>query len=336
MIQSSSQPHALLGWMESLADSTRLRLLRLLERQELGVVELCEVLQMPQSTVSRHLKLLSDRGWISNRREGTNNLYRMTLDELTAAARRFWVLAREQTADWPAVEQDRLRLGRVLLDRERDAQSFFANAATEWDGIRGSLYGNLFQQTALLTLLPSHWVVADLGCGTGAVTADLARHVKQVIGVDQSPAMLKAARKRTHGLANVDLRKGSLEKLPIESASCDAVLLVLVLTYVVSIEAALHEAARILKPGGKLVVVDLLRHDREDFRRRMGQSSLGFELVQFNTLASAASLTPVRCEPIDPEPTAKGPALMLGVAVRPTGMPAKPTIHRADQQEPRA
>jgi len=336
MIQSPAQPHALLGWMESLADSTRLRLLRLLERQELGVVELCEVLQMPQSTVSRHLKLLSDRGWISNRREGTNNLYRMTLDELTAAARRFWVLAREQTADWPAVEQDRLRLGRVLLDRERDAQSFFANAAAEWDGIRGSLYGNLFQQTALLALLPSNWVVADLGCGTGAVAADLARHVKQVIGVDQSPAMLKAARKRTHGLANVDLRKGSLDKLPIESASCDAALLVLVLTYVVSIEAALQEAARILKPGGRLVVVDLLRHDREDFRRRMGQSSLGFEIAQFNTLVSAAGLTPLRCEPIDPEPLAKGPALMLGVAARPTGMSAKPTIHRADHQEPRA
>src|SRR5436190_17048464 len=96
------QPEALLGWMESLGDLTRLRLLRLLERQELGVVELCKVLQLPQSTVSRHLKLLSEQGWAGNRREGTANLYRMTLDELSPSARKLWLLAREQTNDWSA------------------------------------------------------------------------------------------------------------------------------------------------------------------------------------------------------------------------------------------
>ncbi|MCE9591231.1 MAG: metalloregulator ArsR/SmtB family transcription factor [Planctomycetes bacterium] len=334
MNQAAAQPQALLGWMESLADSTRLRLLRLLERQELGVVELCEVLQMPQSTVSRHLKLLGDRGWTTNRREGTNNLYRMTLDELKPAARKYWVLTRDQTADWPVVEQDRLRLDRVLRDRDRDAQSFFADAAAEWDAIRGSLYGNAFQQSALLALLPPHWVVADLGCGTGAVAAELARHVARVIGVDQSPAMLKAARKRTHGLSNVDLRKGSLGKLPIDDASCDAVLIVLVLTYVESVEAALREAARVLKPGGRLVVVDLLRHDREDFRRRMGQSSLGFEPSRFSAMLTAAGLTPRRCEPLATEPQAKGPALMLAVASRtPSTDSTNPLSDRVDQKE---
>src|SRR5207302_3171428 len=111
MIQSpEKQPDSLLGWMESLADPTRLRLLRLLERHELGVVELCDVLQLPQSTVSRHLKVLTDEGWAQNRRQATTHLYRMILDELDPPQRKLWLLAREQTDEWPQVGQDRLRL----------------------------------------------------------------------------------------------------------------------------------------------------------------------------------------------------------------------------------
>src|SRR3954463_13568941 len=109
---AATRPDLLLGWMTSLADATRLRLLRLLERHELGVVELCDVLQLPQSTVSRHLKVLADEGWARRRRHGTTSLYRTILDELDPAARKLWLLAREQTDDWPAVQQDQLRLAR--------------------------------------------------------------------------------------------------------------------------------------------------------------------------------------------------------------------------------
>src|SRR3954469_19766995 len=108
------QPDSLLRWMESLADPTRLRLLRLLERHELGVVELCDVLQMPQSTVSRHLKVLADERWVRSRRQGTAHLYGMILDELTTPQRKLWLLTREQTDAWPAAQQDQLRLTRVL------------------------------------------------------------------------------------------------------------------------------------------------------------------------------------------------------------------------------
>src|SRR5687767_15856575 len=110
MIKTSAQPDALLAWMGSLADGTRLRLLRLLERHELGVVELCEILQLPQSTVSRHLKVLGDQGWVRARRQGTTHLYRMVLDELEAPTRRLWILAREQIEDWATLGQDELRL----------------------------------------------------------------------------------------------------------------------------------------------------------------------------------------------------------------------------------
>src|SRR5947209_8178438 len=103
-------PDALLGWMESLGDATRLRLLRLVEKHELGVVDLCDVVQLPQSTVSRHLKVLGDQGWERGQRQGTANLYRMVLDELDTAQRKLWLLAREQTMGWATVQQDELRL----------------------------------------------------------------------------------------------------------------------------------------------------------------------------------------------------------------------------------
>src|SRR3954468_13022475 len=107
---SQSQPDALFGWMEALADGTRLRLLRLLERHELGVVDLCDILQLPQSTVSRHLKVLSDQGWVHSRSQGATHRYRMILDEVSLPARKLWLLAREQTEGWATLRQDELRL----------------------------------------------------------------------------------------------------------------------------------------------------------------------------------------------------------------------------------
>src|SRR5205085_8463258 len=135
MIKIAANPDALLGWMESLADATRLRLLRLLERQELGVVELCEVLQLPQSTVSRHLKVLGDQKWVRARRQATTHRYRMLLDELEAAPRRLWLLAREQIEDWATLGQDELRLGRVLAERKAapNGADPFAARAEQWD-----------------------------------------------------------------------------------------------------------------------------------------------------------------------------------------------------------
>lgn len=310
----SSKPAALLGWMDALADPTRLRLMRLLERSELGVVELCDVLQLPQSTVSRHLKVLSDRGLLRSRRQGTTHLYRMTLDELEPPTRKLWILAREQTESWATIEQDRMRLDRALKSREQETQAFFAGTAGQWDKLRRDLYGDSFATSAMLALLPQDHVVADLGCGTGATAAMLSPHVKQVIGIDNSAAMLKAAAKRTTSLKNVSLKRGDLETLPLDDASADAAMLLLVLTYVTDVPAVLAEARRILKRGGKLVMVDLLPHDREDFRRQMGQNAQGFAtgLVIQSLTASGFSRTMI--SPLPPEPNAKGPALFLAVA----------------------
>ncbi len=315
-------PTALLSWMESLADPTRLRLLRLLERHELGVAELVHVLQLPQSTVSRHLRVLGDRGWVRSRSQGTTNIYAMAPTNGDGTARKLWLLARDQTDNWATVHQDHLRLMRWLRDRQGSSQAFFAGAASRWDRLREEMYGQAFTGAALVALLPPDWTVADLGCGTGWAVARLAPYVKRVVGVDQSQAMLNAARKRTAGLDNVDLRKGPLEAVPVDEGSCDAALLLLALTYVADPRPVAREVARIVKPGGRAVVVDLLRHDREDFRRQMGQEHFGFLPEDLELLLEEAGLTGVACHELPPEPEAKGPALLLATASRP--FPALP------------
>ena len=304
---------AVLAWMQSLSDPTRLRLLRLLEQQELGVLELCEILQLPQSTVSRHLKTLADTGWVVSRRENTNNLYRTLLDELDPPKRDLWLLARRQTEAWATAQQDELRLRRLLAAR-REGREFFAGISADWDEIRREQYGVSFDLAAAFALLPGDAVVADLGCGTGRTLRELSPHVRQVIGVDASPQMLKAAKKRTRGLNNVELRHGELAALPIEPASCDAGLCVLALSYVEEPAAVVREMARILKPGGRAVIVDLLAHDRDDFRRRMGQRHTGFAPATMERLMKEAGLNYIRVNPLPPEAEAKGPALFAAAA----------------------
>ena len=305
----------LLGVLGSLADPTRLRLLALLEERELGVVDLCHVLRLPQSTVSRHLKILAGEGWLSSRREGTAHLYRMG-DGLSPAARRLWKVARAETEGWATVEQDALRLERRLSGRQAESDAFFAGAAGEWEGLRRELYGTTFVARLLLALVPRGLTVADLGCGTGDLAGALAPCVRRVVAVDRSAAMLRAARRRLAGLGNVELHRADLESLPLEDACCDAALLVLTLGYAPDPARVLAEAARILKPGGVLAVADLLRHDDEGFRRRMGQVSAGFEPAALAALLERAGLDDPRCEPLPPEPGARGPALLVARAAR--------------------
>jgi ArsR family transcriptional regulator len=297
--------------MGSLADPTRLRLLRLLDRHELGVAELCDIVQLPQSNVSRHLKVLLDEGWARSRRQGTVNLYKVSSADLDPAARRLWNVAREQTENWPTVQQDQLRLTQRLAKRRQESETFFAGAARQWDNLRAELYGTAFTSQATLALLNDDALVADLGCGTGEVTSRLAPWVKQVIGIDSSAAMLKAAKSRCDRFGNVDLRRGDLTAVPIDDQTCDAALMVLVLSYLPDPALAIQEMARILSPGGRAVVIDLLPHDRDDFRQKMGQQVLGFELEDVRQMMADAGLAVNRAMPLPPEPEVKGPAMFL-------------------------
>lgn len=328
---TTRRPAALLSWMGTLSDATRLRLLRLLERHELGVAELCDVLQLPQSTVSRHLKVLGDEAWVRSRAEGTTRLYRMVEDKV-GAPRRLWTVVREEMESWATVGQDQLRLTRRLAARRPATEAFFAGAAGAWDRMRRELYGDSFTQAALLSLLPAEWDVADLGCGTGQTAAALAPHLRTVVGVDQSQAMLRAARKRTKGLANVDLRQGSLEALPLKDASVDGALLILALTYVSDPLRALREASRILRAGGRIVIVDLLRHDREEFQRQMGQASPGFAPEALAGMLHEVGLGGGGLRSLTPE--AKGPALVLATGTK--GGPGTDLAERRKKRKGRA
>lgn len=301
---------ALLERLDSLADETRLRILLLCEAHELGVAEICEIVQLPQSTVSRHLRVLADLGWLQSRRLGTSHLYRLSsgLDE---GARRLWSLARESTREWTAAEHDALRLSTLLSRRRAGADAFFAGAATRWEDVRADLYGRAYEAAGLAALLPASWVVADLGCGTGVLSRALAERVARVFAVDASSAMLDAARRTLEHARNVDIRAGELEALPIESASCDAALMLLALTYVPAPAQALREAARILKPQGRLVIVDLLHHEREDFRYEMGHVHPGFDPGRLADDIGQAGFDAVACRPLPAEARVRGPALLL-------------------------
>ena len=310
------RPQQWLGQMESLCDMTRLRVLHLIEQDELGVTELCDILQLPQSTVSRHLRILLDQGWTTSRRNGSANLYRMFERELNKPARHLWTLARDQFANAPSIKQDQLRLARRLRQRQSGARKFFEGIAGEWDQLRSQLYGNSLTTDALGSLLPSNLTIADLGCGTGLFAAHLAPYVKAVIGVDQSQSMLDAAAKRTAEFSNVELRLGELLSLPLNDGQVDAVVLSIVLTYTADVRGVLGEAHRVVKDGGKVVIIDLMHHDREDFRRQMDQHWPGFEPVDMEHMLRHNGFQDVRCRPLPTQAAAKGPALILATACK--------------------
>jgi ubiquinone/menaquinone biosynthesis C-methylase UbiE/DNA-binding transcriptional ArsR family regulator len=302
---------AILDHLASLADTTRSRILLLLDRHELTVSELCGIMQLPQSTASRHLKALADAGWIGARAEGTSNLYTMRRDELDAAARRLWLLVREQVGPSPAAAQDQRRLHAALAARRTKSQEFFSSSGGQWDRVRDELFGERFHLAALAAFAHGEWTVGDLGCGTGQVSAALAPFVARVVSVDGSAAMLQAAKKRLHGFDNIDLRRGELEALPIDDAGLDAATLMLVLHHVPEPERAIAEVARVLKPGGRVLIVDMLPHDRDSYRQQMGHVWLGFSDEHLRRMLTDAGFEDVRIVALPPDARAKGPGLFV-------------------------
>jgi ArsR family transcriptional regulator len=301
----------LLDALSALADATRCRLLAVVESHELTVSELCTVLQLPQSSVSRQLKVLADAGWLAVRREGTSRFYTLELSDESRA--QLWTLTRHQVADRPSAAQDARRLERVLKLRTATSQRFFASSAGRWDVVRDELFGRDFLPTALLGLLDDTWVVGDLGCGTGAASMALARHVGRVVGVDGSEEMLAAARGRAAGVRNVEWRMGTLEALPLEDATLDAAVMLLVLHHVPSPVAALAEARRVLKPGGRLVIVDMITHHHEEYRQQMGHLWLGFGDDQVRKFLQQAGFARSTMTHLPEDPDAKGPGLFVAV-----------------------
>jgi DNA-binding transcriptional ArsR family regulator len=307
----------ILDRLSALGDETRTRILALVERSELTVTELASVLQASQPSVSRHLKTLSEEGWVEARVDGRNRHYRMT-PALDASARAVWLIVREEIGERGVYAIDAERAREVLRHRRLRSAAFFASAAERWDEVRHQLFGSAAGLAPLLGLVDQSWVVADLGVGTGSLTETLAPFAARVIGVDRSSEMLSAAAHRLGSTPNVDLRQGDLESLPIGDAEVDLAVLALVLHYVVDPPAVLAEVRRVLRSRGRLVLVDMRRHDGvSGYAEDMGHVWPGFEAERVEAWLTDGGLEHARVVPLPPDPQATGPLLFLASAVRP-------------------
>jgi ArsR family transcriptional regulator len=274
------------------------------------------VLQAPQSTVSRHLRALADSDWVVSRPDGTRRFYRMDGADLSASMRRLWEAVREELASGPAAEQDRARLASVLAQRRSRSEEFFSSEAGEWNRMRDDLFGPGFYLAALPALLDPGWVVGDLGCGTGHVAESLAPFVAQVVAVDGSDAMLAEARRRLAAHRNVRVLQGDMESLPMDDEMLDAAVVALVLHHLPDPARALAEMARVLRPGGRILVIDMLPHTREDLAGRMGHVWLGFAETTIGSHLERAGFRATRFVPLPADPQAQGPAIFAVAASR--------------------
>ena len=277
---------------------------------------MCAALQLPQSTASRHLKVLADDGWVISRADGASRHYLMPVADLDPAARGLWDVVREQIAEMPAAHRDAERLRGVLAKRRAESEAFFESAAGQWDRLRTKLFGARTELLPLVGLLDASWVVADLGCGTGHLTQLVAPFVAQVIAIDASAAMLRSAKTRINGAPNVKIRKGDLEALPIDDGAVDLACLMLVLPYVAEPAAVIAEAARVLKKGGRLLVSDLMPHERAEYRQTMGHQRQGVSERELMGWTKDAGLASGRYLPLPLAPDAKGPRLFSAAFVK--------------------
>ena len=231
-------------------------------------------------------------------------------------ARRLWALLREQVGSTAGADQDARRLKSVLGRRQSKSQEFFESAAGQWDKLREDLYGRGSHLQALPALLDPAWSVGDLGCGTGQVAAALAPFVaRSSPSTDPVRCFRQRAGASRHSRMSTSAR-GELETLPIEDGELDAATLLLVLHHLAEPSTVLREAARVLKPGGRLLISDMLPHDQEEYRRQMGHVWLGFGDDQLSALLGSAGFVDVRIVHMPSNPDAKGPALFVASARR--------------------
>ncbi len=289
----------LLAGLRAAAEATRLRLVALCAHAELTVSDLTDILGQSQPRVSRHLKLLCEAGLLDRFREGNFVFYRLARDGAGGdLARRLVELV---PAEDPTVGLDRERLEAVKRRRAAAAAAYFRTNAAQWDRIRSLHIDDREVEAALAALLPQTRIgdLLDIGTGTGRILEVLAPRAAHAVGIDLSREMLAVARANLEraGCGNGSVRQGDMYQLPFAGGSFDAVVIHQVLHYAERPERAIAEAARVLRPGGRLVVVDFAPHELEYLRAEHAHRRLGFSAGAIMGWCRAAGLvvaTPVR------------------------------------------
>lgn len=283
--------------LRATADPTRLRILLLLKGEELSVAELQEILTMGQSTISTHLSQLKQAGLVEDRRVGKSSLYRLAAGAHDQVLDALLARAGQETEE---AEADGAAMRRVVRKRQDKMRSFFDSMAGRLgkDYVPGKSWKSLAE--ALLRLMPPV-DVADLGAGDGGFALLLSQSARRVIAVDSSEKMLEVAREQAQraGVANVEFRQGDMEEIPIADASVDIVFFSQSLHHALHPERALREAARILRPGGRVMVLDLAKHRFEEARELYADEWLGFSEAEMEEKLIAAGFERVQVGVVD-------------------------------------
>jgi ArsR family transcriptional regulator len=264
-----------LKYFKALADETRLRLLNILIHHELKVGELVSIMDMGQSRISRHLKILAEAGLVDCWREGVWGLYFIVKN---GPARRFIDSVSYLFDDDPLLGNDLQRAIRAVEERTQNTRRFFNTMADSWDRLKQQIIGDFDLSRVIFNNLGRYEVAVDLGCGTGDLLEGLRYYAAKVIGVDSAPGMLEEARKRfSEGNHGIDIRLGEIEHLPLGDNEADLAVISLVLQYLPRPETAVSEVSRVLRAGGDFILADFEQHANTTLRATYGVHWLGFD-----------------------------------------------------------
>jgi ArsR family transcriptional regulator len=298
----------LAGLLKLLGDATRLRILAVCERAELSVGDLSRVLDMSQSRVSNHLRVLRDSGLLAERHVGTSTFVQLSQGALSnvgspsSLAAELWRTVSGQLTQIPEHSADLVRLQAVLSDRDSTQREFFERVAGEWDKIAVEFASGQARQRAVANLLPQGLCFADLGAGTGYMSEALLGLCARLICVDRSQSMLARAKQRLSVAPRntaVEFRRGELDALPLADAEVDGLVCGMVLHHLAAFERPLQEMRRVLKPGASAVVLELAPHREAWLHETLGHRHLGVNPSDVVAAFLRAGFASAEIEPLD-------------------------------------
>jgi ArsR family transcriptional regulator len=301
----------LITYFKALSDETRLRLFNLVLKHELNVNEIVAAMGMGQSRISRHLKILTESGLLTSRRDGLWVFYKAVEDDDQNSVKKFLLDAVKSD---PELLDDINKLEKVILERSEEKVKYFDSIADNLPSIKKGILGNLNLSEKIALNMPVCSVAADLGCGTGDLVPYLSEKAGKVIGVDKSPGMLEEARERFAGMnGKIDFRIGSIEHLPMRDNETDCAVINMVLHYLPYPNEVISETSRVLKKGGTLLITELEKHTVEEMRAEYGHRWLGFSSDEMSRMLKKSGFSSVKKEAFNAE---KGLKINLFVSIK--------------------